>query len=93
MQLEVAKTWLKIRNKYPADDSMGEQLCVPVSTQEDGIILMAVYDVKPGKLEQAYNFYFRFFYEFNNIAGFEYTVKVWSTFDEAIGIAGIEVPE
>ena len=93
MQGEVAKKWLKIRDKYPPNESIAEQLCAPVTTTDNGIVVMGIYKVKPGKLDEAFTLYSSFFYEFIFIEGYEYTVKVWSTFEEAINIAGIEVPE
>jgi hypothetical protein len=92
-QVEVAKKWLKIRDKYPPNEDMAIQLCAPVTTDENGIIVMGIYQVKDGQLEKAFKVYSSFFYEFISIEGYEYTVRVWSTFEEAIAIAGIEVPE
>jgi len=92
-QLEVAKKWLKIRDKYPEDDAIAVQLCAPVTTDENGIILMGIYEVKEGQLEKALTFYSSLLYEFIYIEGYEYTVRVWNTFEEALAIAGIELPE
>ena len=92
-QLEVAKRWIKIRDKYPADEEMAVQLCGPVTTDENGIVVMGIYEVKEGQLEKAMTFYSSFLYEFISIEGYEYTVRVWSTFEEALAIAGIEAPE
>ena len=92
-QLEIVKRWVKIRDKYPADDAMAVQLCAPTTTDENGIIVMAIYEVKEGQLEKALNFYSSFMYEFISIEGYEYTVRVWSTFEEALAIAGVEAPE
>ncbi len=92
-QLEVAKKWLKIRDKYPADDAMAVQLCAPVNTDENGIIVMGIYEVKEGQLEKALTFYSSMLFEYIDIEGYEYTVRVWSTFEEALAIAGIEAPE
>lgn len=92
-QLEVVKRWIKIRDKYPADDAMAVQLCAPVTTDENGIIVMGIYEVKEGQLEKAIKFYSSFMYEYSSIEGYEYTVRVWSTFEEALAIAGVEAPE
>ncbi|MFX0058630.1 MAG: hypothetical protein ACFE85_09280 [Candidatus Hodarchaeota archaeon] len=92
-QGDAVKTYLKIRDKYPADESLYEQRCAPVMTTEKGIKLMSVWDVKAGKLEQALNRTSKFYYEFINVEGLEYKVEVWMTFEEAIGVAGIDIPE
>ncbi len=92
-QLEVTKKWIKIRDKYPENDAMAVQLCAPITTDENGIIVMGIYEVKEGQLEKAITFYSSLLYEFIAIEGYEYTVRVWSTFEEALSIAGIELPE
>ena len=92
-QLEVAKKCLKILDKYPENDAMAVQLCAPVTTDENGIIIMGIYEVKEGQLEKALTFYSSLLYEFINIEGYEYTIRVWNTFEEALALAGIEVPE
>ena len=93
MQLEIAKKWLKIREKYPEDEAMAVQICSAVSTDENGFIVMGIYDVKEGQLKKAFTFLSSMYYEYIGIEGCESTVKVWSTFDEALAIAGIEAPE
>jgi len=92
-QMDVVKTWVKIANKYPNDDKIAVQLCAPVTTTEEGIVIMSVYEVKEGQLEKAFKFYSKFLYEFINVEGFEYSVKVWMTFDEALEVGKIQRPE
>lgn len=92
-QMDVVNTWVKIANKYPNDDAMAVQLGSPVSTTENGICLMPIFEVKEGQLEKALKYYSKFYYEFINIEGFEYTVKVWMTFDEALEVGKIQRPE
>jgi len=92
-QLEVAKKWIKIRDKYPDDETMAVQLCAPITTDENGIVVMGIYEVKEGQLEKAFTTLSSMYFEYIDIEGFEYTVRVWSTFDEALAIAGIEAPE
>ena len=92
-QLEVVKRWVKIRDKYPENEAIAVQLCAPVTTDENGIIVMAIYEVKEGQLEKAVKFYSSFYYEYIAIEGYEYSVRVWSTFEEALAIAGVEAPE
>ncbi len=92
-QLEIVKIWLKIDKKYPDNEDIAVQLCAPVITDENGILIMGIYDVKKGQLEKAFKFYSRLLHEFISIEGYEYKVRVWNTFDEALAIGGIEVPE
>lgn len=92
-QNEVVKKFLQLAPKYKTDENIAETLCAPVTTTENGVIVKVIYDVKPGKLEQALAIYRKYFYEYINIENLEYSVDVWYTFEEAAGIAGFEVPE
>ncbi|MHA1461197.1 MAG: hypothetical protein ACTSO8_06920 [Promethearchaeota archaeon] len=92
-QLDIAKRWIKISGKYPDDDTMAVQICAPVTTDENGIIVMGIYDVKEGQLKKAFTVLSSMFYEYIDIEGYEYTVRIWSTFEEALAIAGIQAPE
>jgi len=89
-QADTVKTYLKIRDKYPPDDSLYENLGSPVKTTEKGVKVMTIWNVKEGKLEKAMNLVSRFYFEFINVEGLEYTIEVWLTFEEAAGIAEIE---
>jgi len=84
---------VKIANKYPNDDNIAVQLCTPVTTTEEGIVIFSVYEVKAGQLEKALGFYSKFLYEFISVEGFEFSVKMWMTFDEALEVGKIERPE
>ncbi|MFX1568618.1 MAG: hypothetical protein ACFFCV_09640 [Promethearchaeota archaeon] len=93
MQNEVIKKYLQIAPKYTLDENIAEQLCAPVTTNENGVVVKSIHDVKPGKLEETLAYLRKYFYEFINIENCEYSVDVWYTFEEAAGIAGFEVPE
>ncbi|MFW9929166.1 MAG: hypothetical protein ACFFD1_07230 [Candidatus Thorarchaeota archaeon] len=93
MQNEVIKKYLQISPKYMLAEDIAEQLCAPVTTTGDGVIVKSIHNVKPGKLEQALAYLRKYFYEFVNIENCEYSVDVWYTFEEAAGIAGFEIPE
>lgn len=69
---------------------MAVQLCAPVSITEEGIVIISIYEVKEGQLEKTYKCYSTFLYEFIMIEGFEFSVKVWMTFDEALGVGKIQ---
>jgi len=91
IQNEVVKKYLQISPKYKTDENVAEQLCAPVTTTENGVIVKSIWEIKPGKLEQALAYFRK--YEFVNIENCEYSVDVWYTFEEAAGIAGFKVPE
>ena len=92
-QTDVVKVYLSIANKYPNDDAIAVQLCAPVTLTEEGVVIMSIYEVKEGQLEKAFKYYTKYLYEFINVEGFEYTVKVWMTFDEALEVGKIQRPE
>ena len=92
-QNEVIKKFLQIASKYKIDENVGEQLCAPVTTTENGVIVKTINEVKPGKLEQALAYYRKYFYEYINIENCEYSVDVWYTFEEAAGVSGFKIPE
>ena len=89
-QAETIKTYLKIRDKYPPDEAISVNLGSPVKTTEKGVKVMTIWSVKEGKLEKALNQTSKFYYEFINVEGLEYTIEVWMTFEEAAGIAEME---
>ncbi|MFX1390449.1 MAG: hypothetical protein ACFE9Z_10330 [Promethearchaeota archaeon] len=93
MQNDAVKKYLQISTKYSLDKDIAEQLCAPVTTTLDGVIIKSIWRVQPGKLEQALAHYRKYFYEFINIKNLEYSIDVWYTFEEAAGIAGFEIPE
>ena len=92
-QFVIVKIWVKTRDKYPEREDLAVQLCAPVTTNENGIVVMAIYEVKEGQLEKALTYWSSFLYEYISVEGYEYTIRVWSTFEEALAIAGIEAPE
>ncbi len=53
IQNEVVKKYLQISPKYKTDENVAEQLCAPVTTTENGVIVKSIWEIKPGKLEQA----------------------------------------
>ena len=89
----VVKKYLKVMPKYPDDESLGELIAQPVSTTTNGIIVLSIYRVKEGKLEAAIIRMTTQLYEYKDIEGYEFDVKVWMTFPEAAKIAGLPSPE
>ncbi|MFX1234231.1 MAG: hypothetical protein ACFFBY_06670 [Promethearchaeota archaeon] len=89
-QGDAIKVYVKIRDEYPPDETIFENLGTPVKTTKKGVKLMTIWKVKEGQLEKALNRVSRFYYEFINVEGLEYSVDVWMTFEEASGLAGLE---
>jgi len=54
--------------------------------------VIGISDVKEGKLEDALKRAGDFMVMFQNIAGFEYTVRVYSKVEEAMASIGMDMP-
>jgi hypothetical protein len=93
MQNEVVKKYLQIAPKYSLDEAVAVQLCTPVTISTNGVEVKSIWEIKPGKLEEALAYFRKYFYEFIHIENCEYSIDLWYTFEEAAGIAGFKIPE
>jgi len=93
---EVMKKAMEAFKKFPEDESLGEGLVSgnAIKVTEEGARSISVTKVSKGKLEENYlrgqaigNLYAL------GIDGFEYTLEVWSTLEEAYGSIGQKPPE
>ena len=93
---EVVKRAIESNKKFPPDESLGVALIPGNATKatSDGVKTISVLNVSKGKLEEAYlrsqaigNFFAM------SIEGFEYTIEVWSTVEEAYSSIGQKPPE
>lgn len=94
--LEVAKKIIESNKKFPPDESLGVNL-IPgnaIKVTIEGAKTISVLNVSKGKLEEAYlrsqaigNLFAM------SIEGFEYTIEVWSTVEEAYSSIGQKPPE
>lgn len=90
---EVVKVYLEMLKKYPADESLGETIMPSaVNTGCEGIKSLAVNKVKEGKLEEALTRTGTQMTMFQSVEGFEYSIEVWSTVEEAMGMIGKSMP-
>lgn len=92
-QNEVVKRYLQVRKKNPLDESLGENVAAPVKITIDGIRILNIIIVKEGKIEEVLKNLQKNFFQYMDIEGFEFSFEVWSTFEEALGIIGLEIPE
>jgi len=94
--MEVVKKAIESNKKFTEDESLGEDL-IPgnaIKSTSEGDKTITVLKVSKGKLEEAYsraqavgNFFAM------SIEGFEYTIEVWSTVEEAYSSIGQKPPE
>jgi hypothetical protein len=90
---DVVKKFLKITKNYPPMDDVFTQLCAPIVATKEGLKCLIIRETKKGKFEEAMTYLTKFYNEFLEIEGFEYYIEVWHTFEEAMAIGEIEVPE
>ena len=93
---EVLKKAIESNKKFPEDESFGEDLIAgnAIKSTIEGAKSLTVLNVSKGKLGEAYfraqevgNFFAM------SIEGFEYTIEVWSTVEEAYSSIGQKLPE
>lgn len=93
-QPEVLKIYLQLAQKYPPQPELGETVVdLMVTVDEDGIKAMSIFKVNNGKYEEALTRSHKMLSEYWGIEGYRYTVKTWSTLEEAFAILGEKPPE
>jgi len=90
---EVGKKFLEVR-KTPLDRSIMKRV-VPMGVRmlKDGIRNVAIYDVKPGKTEEALGEMTKRMLTFSEIEGFEFEMEVLMSGTEAMPLIGLKMPE
>ena len=91
---EVVKKAIEVTQKFPPDDSLGDQI-VPnaINTSLDGVRTISITLVKEGKLEEVLTRAGKTVNLYASIPGFEASVEVWSTVQEAYTSIGQTPPE
>jgi hypothetical protein len=81
---EVNERYMEMLEKYPPDASLAEQV-VPIAARatKDGLEVMSISLVKEGKFDQALARIGSACAMFGNIEGYEYSIVVWVTLQEA----------
>ena len=89
----VAERYLEVITKYPHDDSLSEAV-VPsaVKSTHEGVVGIAISDIKEGKLDAAYTRAVNSLAMFQSVEGFEYSIDIYSKIDEAMAAIGMEMP-
>lgn len=90
---EAFKRILQVRGKIPLDESLGETVAAPVKLTTDGIRVLNIIIVKEEKLEEVLKNRQKNYLQYIDIEEFEFSFEVWNTFEEALGMAGLEIPE
>ena len=90
---EVAKGVMEELKNNPLDRSLGKSLVTALKSNENGIASIEIIEVKEGKLEENLSHYSNALLMYQKIEGFRYTIEVWSTIVEAMGMFGMKLPE
>jgi len=91
---ETAKMYTEVTKKYPPDENLGNILVQSaIKTTKKGINALTVMEVKEGKLEEALARTAAELSMYRNIVGYEYSVDVWQTVEEAFISVGMSAPE
>lgn len=91
---EVAKIYLEVVRQKPLDRSLAKRL-VPLGIRmtKEGIRVIAVYEVKPGKTEEALADLTKRVLPFGQIEGYEIEVETLLSGTEALPLIGLKMPE
>ena len=90
---EAGKAYLEVR-KTPLDRNLAKRV-VPIGLKltEDGIRNIAIYEPKPGKLEEALAELTKRVLPFGEIEGYKIEIETLLTGTEAMPLVGLKMPE
>ena len=81
------------KNLFPDDESIQETLVLSAwKSSEDGIDSLSVTRVKEGKLEEALKMVYKEMAYYAEIEGYEISIEVWGTYQEAFEALGLDLP-
>ena len=91
---EVTEKFLEVVKEFPFDRSLGkETIPVASNTNKKGVEILAVMEVKQGKLEEAWKWARHRMGSFQSVKGFEYDTRLWTSLTEAFEGTEYSVPE
>lgn len=90
---KIAQKYLEYLQKFPPDDSLGE-LIIPsaIKITDEGIRVLSVSRVKKGKFDEAWKLAIDQRAFFLEVEGYEGSVEVWATIEEALAAVGMKLP-
>lgn len=88
----IARKNIELLKKYPDDPSLGKTLAIGVKPNLDGMHILAVGEVKRGKVEKFMKRLVKIYQEYTNLDGFKYQVDVYLDVGEAYDVLGMDPP-
>jgi len=84
---EFVKIGMEVMAKYPEDESLGKRI-IPLAaySTKKGFTALSITEVKQEKLYDALERADIVMYEFRNVEGFTYELKVWGTLEESLKV-------
>ena len=91
---EVTEKYLEVLKEFPFDRSLGKET-VPIAgiATKKGIEVMSIMEAKQGKLEEAWAWVGQRMSPFQEVKGFEYDIRLWTTLTEAFEGSDYKLPE
>ena len=90
---KVVKAYFTMLKEMPFDRSLGkETIQVAVTTNPKGVKSLSIMNVKEGKLTDAILWTYKRMTFFQEIKGFEYKIRVWTSIVEALESIGESLP-
>ena len=90
---KVSKRFMESLQKFPDDDSLGEVIIrSAVKTTQEGVNILTVSSVNEGKLEESLKNANNQIAFFIDIEGYEASIELWSTVQEALATLGMKMP-
>ncbi|MBY8985937.1 MAG: hypothetical protein KGD65_12760 [Candidatus Lokiarchaeota archaeon] len=90
---KVAKKYLEFLQKFPPDNSLGENI-IPsaVKVTDEGIRILSVTRVNKGKFDEIWKLAIEQRAFFMDVEGYESSIEVWATVEEALASLGMKLP-
>jgi len=90
---EVVNKAFEIASKFPPDPNSESIIPNCVKATEEGLINITIVEVKKGKFDEAFIRATKYWLEYHDIVGFEYSVEAWMTQIEAFSAIGRQPPQ
>jgi hypothetical protein len=84
------KTYLEVTEKFPPDESLAKPVAHAVTTSQKGRQAIRISEVEKEKVGDALEYAERRMFEFRNIEGVTFEIKIWLTVEEALKLGDLQ---